>query len=292
MISFRSHVVSLVAVFVALAVGVALGGGPLSEVGRGAMRSTAAAPQLREAEQEADFGDRFASAAAGRLYAGGLDTHPVAVVTLPGADDDVVRGVTAEVERAGGSVTATYAVQPGLLDPTEKSLVDTLGEQLVDQVKDDALDAEAPTYERIGQLLARAVAATSPGGAGSDAPASAVLQSLDAAELVSGPAEPARRAPLVLVALGEDVDDDILAGVLAGLADQSVGVVAVGDGDAGLAGDLRGLRTSPLVTSVATVDSAERPLGQVSAVLALIRSLGTTGGSFGASGSDGAVPLG
>ena len=41
-----------------------------------------------------------------------------------------------------------------------------------------------------------------------------------------------------------------------------------------------------------TVDGAERGLGQVTATLALIRALGTKGGAFGASGSDGAVPLG
>ena len=34
MISYRHHIVSLVAVFLALAVGVVLGGGPLSDLGR------------------------------------------------------------------------------------------------------------------------------------------------------------------------------------------------------------------------------------------------------------------
>ena len=42
MISFRTHVVTLVAVFLALAVGVVLGGGPLSELGRGSEQDTAA----------------------------------------------------------------------------------------------------------------------------------------------------------------------------------------------------------------------------------------------------------
>ena len=34
MISYRHHIVSLVAVFLALAVGIVLGGGPLTELGR------------------------------------------------------------------------------------------------------------------------------------------------------------------------------------------------------------------------------------------------------------------
>jgi hypothetical protein len=278
-----------VAVFLALAVGVALGGGPLSEVGRGAVTSTAGTADVREAKADADFGDEFAAAAADRLYAGGLDTSPVAVVTLPGAQDGIVSAITAEIERAGGVVSATYAAQPALLEPSEKSLVDTLGSQLATQADKGALDEGAPTYERIGQLLGVGIASTSPQGAALDSTGSSILQSLAGAELVTGPEAPSKRAPLVLVVLGDDVDDDILSGVLAGLASSSVGVVAVGESGAG---DLSGLRTSPLADSVATVDGAEKPLGQVTSVLALMRSLETTGGSFGASGSDGAVPLG
>ena len=109
---------------------------------------------------------------------------------------------------------------------------------------------------------------------------------------MTGPEGEPRRAPLVLVVLGEDVDDDVLAGLLAGLAARSVGVVAVGD-TAAATGDLAGLRTSPLAEAVAdrrrrrAATSAGSP-----SVLALIRALETPGGSFGASGSDGAVPLG
>lgn len=289
MISFRNHVVTLVAVFLALAVGVALGGGPLAEVGPGEVTSTSRTADVREAEAEADLGDEFAASVADRLYAGGLDTHPVAVVTMPGAAGGIVDGVTAEVERAGGSVAASYTVQPALLNPSEKTLVDTLGSQLVTQLDKGAVDEGAPTYERIGQLLGTGVASTSEQGAAADGSTSSILQSLGGAELLTGPESPSRRAPLVLVVLGDDADDDILAGLVAGLAATSVGVVAVGPADAA---DLPGLRSSPLAEPVATVDGAERPLGQVTATLALIRSLTTTGGSFGASGSDRTVPLG
>ena len=53
-----------------------------------------------------------------------------------------------------------------------------------------------------------------------------------------------------------------------------------------------GLRAQPVADKVATVDSADTAVGQVTTVLALARSLKVQGGSFGASGSDGAVPLG
>lgn len=290
MISFRTHVVTLVAIMLALAAGVALGGGPLAEVGRGSLTSAPTSTGEEEAVT-ADFGDTFATTSAGRLYDGGLDTHPVVVLTLPGAPDQITSGISADIEKAGGTVAATYAAQPALVDPGEKSLVDTLGSQLMTQLGDDAADEGASTYERIGQLLGTAIASTEPTGAPVQDGTTAIRQSLAGAELVLGPEEEPRRAPLVLVVLGEDVDDDVLAGLLAGLAARSVGVVAVGDTEAG-SGDLAGLRTSPPAGAVTTVDGAERDLGRVTSVLALIRALETPGGAFGASGSDGPVPLG
>ena len=105
--------------------------------------------------------------------------------------------------------------------------------------------------------------------------------------------EQASRTALVLVVLGgKDADDAILSGLLTGLAATTTGVVVAGDTGSGVKGDLHGLRAQPVADEVATVDSADTAVGQVTTVLALARSLKVQGGSFGASGSDGAVPLG
>ena len=64
MISYRHHIVSLVAVFLALAVGVALGGGPLSDLGRDDRPAAATGQQHRAAIRDASYGDTFASAGA------------------------------------------------------------------------------------------------------------------------------------------------------------------------------------------------------------------------------------
>jgi hypothetical protein len=290
-ISFRNHVLTLVAVFLALAAGIVLGGGPLSEVGRSPLAS-ATTPAEKETADVVTFGDTFAQASAARLYAGGLEGHPVALVTLPGADQKTVAGLTAEVKKAGGTVTATYVAQDALVDPTEKSLVDTLGSQLMTQLGGDVADQGAPTYVRMGQLLGTAIATTAPDAVPADENASAIRQALAGAELTVNPKGSPQKAPLVLVVLGDDHDDDVVAGLLSGLSVRPTGVVAVGDTEAGETGDLTALRSSPLTTDVATVDGVEHGVGQVTAVLALIRSLSTNGGAFGASGSDGAVPLG
>ena len=70
------------------------------------------------------------------------------------------------------------------------------------------------------------------------------------------------------------------------LADTATGVVVAGSASA-----LADLRAERSAAQAATVDGVDTPLGRVTATLALIRSLTVQGGSFGASGSDGAVPV-
>jgi hypothetical protein len=291
LISFRQHVVTLVAVFLALAVGVVLGGGPLSEVGRDALTSTSAQPKDRQGSNATRFGDAFATATATRLYDERLAGRSVALVTLPGVDQRVIEGLVGQIEHAAGTVEGTYALQPGLVDPGEKSLVDTLGSQLMTQLGSGAADQAAPTYERLGQLLGAAIATDEKAGAGAGQQPTSIRQSLAGADLVVSPGQETGRAPLVLVVLGKDTDDDILGGLLAGLASRARGVVVAGDTRSGTNGDVAALRTRPEAGRVTTVDGVELAVGQVTTALALVRSLSDKGGSFGASGSDGAVPL-
>jgi Copper transport outer membrane protein, MctB len=286
-ISYRHHIVSLVAVFLALAVGVALGGGPLSDLGRDDKPASATAREQRGAERTASYGDEFARAGATRLYAAGLRDQTVSILSLPGADGDVVSALGAQVEAAGGTVAGTYDAQPALTDPSEKSLVDTLGSQLMTQLGSEVVAADASTYDRLGQLVGLAIA----GGDLPGSDASSIRESLAGADLLTSP-DSAKQAPVVMVVLGDDVDPAILSGLVSGLAAKATGVVVAGDtASATPSGDLGSLRAEPAADTVATVDGAETPLGQVTAVLALIRSLTVKGGSFGASGSDGAVPL-
>lgn len=290
MISFRQHVVTLVAVFLALAVGVVLGGGPLSEVGRDALTSTSAQPRSGSGNASA-FGDAFATDAAPVLYDEELAGRSVALVALPGADDRVIEGLVGQVEAAAGTIEGKYLLQPGLVDPGEKSLVDTLGSQLMTQLGSGAADETAPTYERMGQLLGAAIATDEVSGAGAGDEPTSIRQSLTGAELVVSPEDEPGRAPLVLVVLGDDVDDDILGGLVAGIADRARGVVVAGDTRSGANGDVAALRSRPEASAVTTVDGIDLAVGRVTATLALVRSLSENGGAFGASGSDGAVPL-
>ncbi len=303
MIPVRFHVISLVAVFLALAAGIALGGGPLSELGRSESSSTgptrADRAALSSARSAAGYGDELAVTAAPLLYADALERRPVAVVVFPGVADATVSAVAEQVTAAGGTVTGRYAVTKAMVNPGEKALVDTLGSQLLTQLQEEdagqSLSVDATTYERAGELLGLAIATTDADRKAAVGPmAASVLQSFSGAELLTGADEAATRAPDIVVLLGRDTDDQqdpIYEGLLTGLSRQAVAVtVAAGAAD-GVDGRLSRLRETPVAGLLATVDGVDRATGQVTTVLTLAQWPDTKGGSFGASGSDGAVPL-
>jgi len=297
-ISLRHHLLTIVAVFLALATGIVLGGGPLSDVGAQVTsvttEETAADPEPGVASST--YGEAFAAAVGPSLVAGTLADRQVAVVTVPGADEQLVTALTDQVAAAGGSVTGRYALTADMVDPTQKSLVDTLGSQLMTQQATKDIAPEASTYDRMGHLLGLAVATTEPGGDDVTGKARAITEAVGGAALMESPEEVERRAPLVLVVLGTDAGDEgsdaILTGLSSGLAAAGVGVVVAGTAADGAAGQLARFRADPIAATVASVDGIDTAAGRVAAIRTLARSLTTQGGAFGASGADGPLPLG
>lgn len=297
MITLRHHLLTIVAVFLALAAGIVLGGGPLSDVGPGvAASSRDDAATEPDGRAQAAYTEDFVSTLAPPVLSGRLADRSVAVVTVPGADEQLVTALREQVGAAGGTVVARYDLTADLVDPAQKSLVDTLGSQLLTQQAKDDVAADASTYDRIGQLLGLAVASKDPAGQDVNGKSRAVRDAVSGAGLMEAGDEVERRAPLVLLVLGDDAADDgadaVLAGLVEGLSAQAVGVVAVGVTADGGDGQLGRLRADPAAARVATVDGIDTAAGRVAAVMTLQRSLTTQGGAFGASGADGPVPLG
>jgi copper transport outer membrane protein MctB len=301
-ISLRQHVVSLVAVFLALAVGIVLGGGPLAnddDDGDDQPSATAAAKPAPTSDSRSEFADAFAGAGAVRLYAGGLNGHAAAILELPGAETAQVKALQAQVIAAGGAITGTFTAGALLMDADERASVEDLGSQLAAQLVDPRIEATAPTYERMGQLLGVAMATTQASSVRADRAAVSVRESLAGAELLTSPAD-VRNAPLVLIVLppGQEGAESslatrtILTGLVSGIAHNAAGVVVVGDEDSADDGELAALRESELIGPISTVDGVETTIGQVTAVLAMQAVVLGTTGSYGASGSDGVVPLG
>jgi hypothetical protein len=291
----RRALVPLIAVCAALGVGIALGGGPLSNLGHAATTSTEGGAHADPvAAAQARAGQKLAAATATALYGGKLAHQQVAIIALPGAPHQVVTTLAGQVAAAGGAVSSTTTLGASAVDPASKPLIDTLGSQLSGQLH-GLVDATQPTYVRFGQLLGAAVGTTGTAPAAPTADQGTTYATLAESKLLAAGAAKGgvqTTAPLVLLVLGAHVDPTILAGIVQGAASRAHGVVVAGSTASGLRGDLKRLRGQDLGKQVATVDGDESTIGQVATILALVHQLSGGGGAYGASGIDGVAPLG
>lgn len=294
MITFRHFLTSLVAVFLALAVGIVLGGGPLSDV-TDPDPAPAAATEGAAGDPAGVYAEGFAGAVGPQLTSAKLAERGVAVVTAPGVNEETLTALAEQVAAAGGAITGRYSLTDAMVAPEQKALVDTLGSQLMTQ-QDKTIAADATTYDRIGQLLGIAIATTTPEGDAPSGKQTAVIDSLLGADLLAFEGTVTRRAPLVLLVLGAEPavegGDAIIAGIAAGLSRAATGVVVAGTLADGGEGQIGRLRAEPVSAEVATVDGIDTAAGRVTTVLTLSRALTAKGGAFGASGADGPAPLG
>ena len=158
------------------------------------------------------------------VYDSALLGHPTAILAMPGADPDVVEGMSTQVKAAGGGLSGVFELSDSVVDLGETSLIDTLGSQLMTQLNteydDDRVDPTASTYVRFGQLVALAVSTKVKDGTRAHDAALAIRTSLAEADLLTSP-EGARLAPLVIVILppGDAGTEDELAitGVFRGI---------------------------------------------------------------------------
>lgn len=168
MIDFRYHLVSLISVFLALAVGIVLGAGPLRDTISDQL--TGQVEVLREEKEalrvEVDgnrktiAGDAaFIEASAEALLADALPDYRVAVLTTPGTRDDVVSALTTRIEEAGGEITARGELTADWATPAGADARD----DLADDVRPDltGVGSSAATEEVLGAGLGLALTGAS-----------------------------------------------------------------------------------------------------------------------------------
>ncbi len=297
MTALRRHVLSAVVVLLALATGVALGAGPLAGATDEPSATETPAETTRTAEPSADYAGARVAGTNQALLSGRLQDRRVVVVAAPGADEETVAAVTDLVGVAGGRVSASLAIGETLVAPGEKTLVDTLGEQLAEQNAESGVDPEASTFDRMGELLGRAVLTTRQRGAEADRVSESVLASLATADMLAGEVpEVGTRAPYVVVVLAGEEEgasdtagpDAIWRALLGGLSTQARGTVVVAPAEDPA---LERLRTATNAdegwASITTVD-ADGTAAATTAVLALAQWPSARGHAFGVAGSDGA----
>lgn len=311
MISFRYHIVSIVSVFLALAVGVALGGGPLKGEVDNTLVEQVKADRARKAELQAEisalrgagtFTDQFADTIAPGLVGGTLKGRSVTLVVLPTAQQTEVTALGDMIATAGGTVGGTLRIGDGMLDVENKQLVDELGTQLLDGASDVSVPADASGYERVGALVARAIGTDKePGGESVDGTSESILAGLSTAGLLSAEDDLERRGSLVLFVAGagdasgdEAQSSNSIVSTLAVAVDAATdGVVVVGPIASARAGGLvRSIRDDVVsARDVSTVDALGRSAARVVTAMALAGQAQGQTGHFGAvDAADGAMP--
>jgi hypothetical protein len=127
-IDFRYHVVSIVAVFLALAIGIVLGSTELQGPAYNILNQTTAKlqgeldqarTQLSQSQAQASNGEAYAQAVEPAVLRDLLTGQRLLIVTEPGAQSSVVSGLTTAAGDAGASITGQINLQPKFFDTSD-----------------------------------------------------------------------------------------------------------------------------------------------------------------------------
>ena len=304
MIDFRYHLVSIVAIFIALAVGIVLGAGPLqqqlgqtltSQVSQLRADKADLRSQLDTQQHKIDAADEFASSVTPDLVSSRLGGRSVVLLLMPGADSAVADDVTKTLQTAGARINGRVKLASAWADPDTGKVTfrDQLSSNLGPLVGSSA-DPAAPVNERMAAILAKAlVASTVTDADHSTEQSNQALSGLREAGLLSVQGADPKPATLVVAVAAEPdtkASDDARKAVLGtltttlrGLDEASSGVVAVGSTVStepiGLIGTLRADRS--VAGKVSSVDDIALAMGRIATVFALRQQMVGQAGQYG-----------
>ena len=303
MVDFRYHLVSIIAVFLALAVGIVLGtaalNGPIQDnlnanISRLTEDKRVLQQDVEQLRAQVGAGDQFATAVGPGVVDDVLPDRRVLLVTTAQTPPALVEQVTPLLTEAGAQVTGTLRLQPALSDPEQAGLVEDLVAEVVPAGVE--LPDGPAVVQATAELAAVLVRATDTDAVAADQ-AQAVVSAFVEADLVeySSDEETLRPATLALVLTGTppvtrdervEAQQSALLMLVSALDSRSDGAVVAGPtGSAGDRGAVSALRGQPdLAQQVSTVDNADRGTGRVAIVLALAQQAAGRAGQYGAGG--------
>ena len=307
MIDFRYHLVSIVAVFLALAIGIVLGSTELQGPTYNFLNRTTAKLQTEldqatsqrdTAQQQASEGELYAQAIEPAVLHNLLTGQRLLIVTEPGAQSSVVSGINSAAIEAGATVTGQINLAPKFFD-TSATTQDSLNQTTLDvaQTASITLDPSATYQQQAAQVIASEILTTSPaspnGQPASDPGANAgtMLQAYAASQFLSTTGQPATPATLAIVVTPQNAPSDgsadpldqVLIPLVQELAAKSSATVVAGSSSGSGAGSpIAVLRSNNVASQVSTVDDADLVSGQTVAIQALAMLLG--GGKAGSYG--------
>lgn len=280
MISFRYHIVSIVAVFLALALGIVVGttalNGPITTDLRKQVNTlksdrAALAQQVKGLQGQLGDAGAFAQQFGTQIVAGTLTKKSVLIVALPGANSSMADGMEQQITAAGGKVSGRLQLTASYIDPRRSSDITALVTGGAHPV-----GLNLPEVSDAGQLGGATLAFVLLGH-GQATDLNQVLGGFSELHMVSvsSGSTVAPSTTVLVVGSGSLPEHDYGAQVELAFvtALQQAGgnvVVAGNEASADQAGIVAQVRDSSADKSaVSTVDNADSAIGQVSAVLAL-----------------------
>jgi hypothetical protein len=285
LISLRTHAISLAAVFLALAIGVMLGSGLLSNTLLSGMRDDKNELQNQinsltdgrnALNEKLGAAGEFDAQMAPRILRDALKGKSVVVFRTPDAADDDVDSVARYVGTAGGSVTGTIALTQEFVDANSaEKLLSVVNSPIVPagrQLTTTLVDQGSQAGDLLGIALLRGKDA-----AVDDAQRDTVLATLRDTGFLSYGDQRIGVADTALIVTGGDPGDTAgnqgatVARLAGGLAPHGAGTVVAGrDGSATGTAAVAVIRSdASLNGAVSTVDDVSAQSGRLTTVLAL-----------------------
>lgn len=306
MIDFRYHLVSIVAIFLALTLGLVVGSTTLrssvaaglkDQAGRLNKEAQALRVKERQQEQLASYNNQVVGGLAPQTVEGRLKGQSVVFLEAPGADDQMRSKLVDMVKTAGATVSGFVTLQDRYLDQSQVTTLNELVERLKTATQ---FPAEADPYDKAANELASVLVTKQANKTGQEDPnGGQVLAGFKGLNLLNFSGKPATRATLAVViapfaASGDknaDADNKALTSIASWLKQYGNGVLVAGNADAAANGGMiKAIRDDDKL-KLSTVDTADIPSGQVTGVLALQNEVAGKYGDYGiGAGVDGPLP--
>ncbi|MCV7354760.1 copper transporter [Mycolicibacterium fluoranthenivorans] len=285
MISLRSHAISLAAVFLALAVGVVLGSGLLSDTVLSGLRKDKAdlheqintlTDDKNALNEKLSAAGEFDSMMAPRILRDTLGGKSVVIFRTPDAADDDVDAVTRLATQSGATVTGAISLTPQFVDAnSSEKLLSVVNSSILPagrQLSTKSVDQGSQAGDLLGIAL---LSGKDP--AVVDDQRDTVLAALRETGFISYDPQHIGAANTAVIITGGDLGDDAgnrgstVARFAAGLAPHGAGTVLAGrDGSAtGTAAVAVARSDAALSSAVTTVDDVNAESGRITSVLAL-----------------------
>jgi hypothetical protein len=299
-IDFRYHLVSIISVFLALAVGIVVGttalNGVIVDDLRQRVDGLAADKRTREqtiGQQQRELGAAtgFLNAVTPQEVAGQLTGRRITLISAPGVGADVRADVSNVLEQAGAVLSTRIRLGDAFADANREGDLDAVATDAA-RVQGVSFPSGSAPAERIAEALSAACVGTGP-QLGSPNAAAAERRGLDpwrAAGLITvdrqdGPGD------LAVVLVPDPPDPrpakDVLTPQLVALAraldPHDAGTVVAGSLEGSDSGALAAVRSAgSLPSQVSTQDSVETPWGRIGLVRTARAELAGTAGQYGA----------